>query len=58
MKFLEGFLSQWEIVLDNMPQNLEALGEVVGFVSIVVITLFGIVLSLGGLAALSSRIRS
>jgi hypothetical protein len=55
MSFLEGFVSQWDKVLERMPQDLGALGEVAGFVSLVVVATCVLVFGFGGVVCLLSR---
>ena len=50
--FLEGFLSRWAIVVEKMPHSWEAVGEIAGCCSIIVMAVIAIVSGFGVFATL------
>ncbi len=50
--FLEGFLSRWAIVIEKMPPSWNAVGEVAGTVSIIVMAVIVMVSGFGTFATL------
>jgi hypothetical protein len=51
---MDGFLSRWEIVLEQLPHTAEAFGEIAGFVSLVVVAMCVLLFGFGGVVCLLS----